>query len=461
MKLISGWIFSGLSTLSGIILLPLVLSKFTTAEINVWFLFFSILGLSEMIVFGFNVTFSRFVAYTYAGTHYLDFQNIKDNNKSHELTDKIKQLSEIYSINRIIFITLSFAYIVVILLIGYFGLKKPINFLENPNSGWIAWYVLVGGNFVRIFSYTYPIFIQGMDKMDKYYNILSFQKIIYISFGFLILFFFPSLIRLSISLGLSLIISAIVFYFYFNRYRNKIRFVGYNKKLFSIIWDSAWKTGIAKIIAPIAQYLSGIIFAQVSIPALSSSYLLTQRVFNMLRQFSDVTFNTFLPQIAMLRSKNMIEKLRIIIFKVSAVSYGIIVFGYLFIIFFVSNILNFINSNATLAPPIILILFSFAYLLSRLGGFQLNLANQANKVIEHKAVLIYSILYFGFIFVFINNMKMWIFPAAMIIAHACTYFFTFKYSYKLYDTTFFKAEKFAFLPSFVLLIIINIFVILW
>lgn len=458
MKLISAWIYSGLSVISGFILLPLILSRFTTAEINVWFLFFSIVGLSEMVVFGFNVTFTRFISYTYAGTHYLDFLNIKDNKNSHILTDKNFQLSEIYTINRHVFLIISVLYIFILFIIGHFGLKKPISYLDNPSSGWIAWYILIVAHFIRIMCYTFPIFLQGMNKMSLFYNIHSVQKLLYIAVGILVMIYSPSLINMSITMSVSIALSALLFYIFFKKFSEGIKKIQYNKKMFSILWDSVWKSGIPKIIAPIVLYFSGILFAQVANPSLSSSYLLTQRIFNILQSFSDATFNTYLPQFARLRSQYKIEKVNSQISKVTAISYAIMVFGYLIVILFGSQLLALINSNTELAPSIILVLFSFAYLLSRLGGFQLNLANQANNVIEHKAVTIYSIFYFSFIFLFIKNLQMWVFPTAMIIAQIIAFEYTRRYSYKLYNTTFFKAEKYSFIPMVSILTIINIIV---
>ncbi len=456
-KLVSAWTYSSLSVISGFILLPLILNKFSTAEINVWFLFSSIVGLSEMVVFGFNVTFSRFISYTYAGTHYLDFQGIKNNVKNNVLIDNTKQLSELYTLNRLVFLIISIVYIFILFIVGYFGLKKPISYLDNPSSGWIAWYILIGAHFIRILCYTYPVFLQGMNKMDKYYNIHSFQKTIYILAGFIVMYFYPSLINMTLIMGMSIVLSTVMFSLYFNKYREGIKLVRFNKKMFLILWDSVWKSGIPKITAPITLYFSGILFAQVANPALSSSYLFTQRIFNVLQSFSDTTFNTYLPQFARLRSQNIIKEVNKLISKITAISYGIIVIGYLCVILAGAKFLEIINSNTDLASPLILLLFSFAYLLSRLGGFQLNLANQANNIIEHKAVAIYSVFYFGIIFIFIKNLQMWVFPLAMIIAQVITFQYTAKYSYKLYDTSFIKAERYSFIPAMLLLIIINLF----
>jgi O-antigen/teichoic acid export membrane protein len=457
MKLFSAWFYSALNLISGLVILPLVLNNFNVEQINVWFLFFTVVSLSELVVFGFNITFSRFVSYTIAGIPFKKFQTIKDNSLTDETINVNHQLSQILTINTLIFILIACLYLVVILLVGHFALSKPISFLETPSNGWTAWYILVFGNFFRIITYVFPIFLQGMNKMSIYFNVQSAQKVTYLVVAFYVFYFSPSLINLSLAMTLAILVSSLLFAYYFFKYKGAIIFLKFNKFLFYVIWDSAWKSGITKIMAPIIQHISGVIFAQAASPVLSASYLLTLRVFNLLQQFSDITFDTFIPQIAMLRSQNKFDQLSKLIFKVCTLCYTIFVFGYLMFILFGSYLLDLIGSSTNFASPLVITLFSFAYYFNRLGGFQLNLSNQANNVIEHKALLIYSILYFGCLFIFIDDLNMWIFPFALIIAQLGTYIFTLPRSYKSYNTTFFQAEKFSFIPILIILIVINLF----
>jgi len=457
LKLFSAWFYSALNIISGLVVLPLVLKNFDVEQVNVWFLFFTIVSLSELVVFGFNVTFSRFVSYTIAGVPFNKFQTIRDNSVANETINVNLQLSQIFTISTLLFLCLACLYLVVILLVGYFALAKPISFLETPSNGWVAWYVLVFGNFFRIITYVFPIFLQGMNKMTIYYNVQSAQKATYLVVALYVFYFAPSLINLSLAMAIAIIFSSLLFSYYFVKFKGEITFSRFNKTLFYVIWDSAWKSGITKIMAPIIQHISGVIFAQTSLPALSASYLLTLRVFNLLQQFSDVTFDTFIPQIAMLRSRNRFDQLSKLIFRVCALCYAVYVCGYLVFILFGSYALDLIGSSSNFAAPHVIALFSFAYYFNRLGGFQLNLSNQANDVIEHKALLIYSILYFGCLFIFIDDLDMWIFPFALILAQVGTYFFTLPRSYKSYNTNFLQAEKFSFIPMLIMLMVINFF----
>ena len=72
---------------------------------------------------------------------------------------------------------------------------------------------------------------------------------------------------------------------------------------------------------------------------------------------------------------------------------------------FGNYILSFLDSKSFLPGILTIGLFSFSTLITRNSGFQLNLANQANKVIEHISTLYHSIFYFGTILIFIKTLK--------------------------------------------------------
>lgn len=457
MKLISAWVFAGINVISGLILLPFILSSFSAEEINVWFLFFSVIGISEMVTIGFNATFTRFISYTYVGVDYKQFGQISNSKTTPSEIDIYKQLSELYTINVLVFISLGILYILLVQAIGYYALKTPISYLLNQKSAWVAWNIMVVSNMIRVMSYTYPIYIQGMNKMHVYYNLQSINKIVYIGLAIIVLLIYPSILLLTISASIATLITIMQYYLYFKKYsRKRIKITSLNKDLFVVIWESAWKSGVTKIIAPIISHVNGLIFAQIASPQLSSSYLITERVFRILQNVTMLTFNVYIPTISRLRSKFEITKVNALISKAGLLGYGIFVIGYVVFIAMGESLIVTIRSSVEFASPQIIILFSFAYLLSRIGGFQLNLANQANRIIEHKAIIIYAVVYFGLLLIYMDNIDMWIFPFAMIVAQIASFIYTAKISYSLYNTNIIAAEKFAFLPPAIILSAINI-----
>src|SRR6516225_5411420 len=61
------WLFNFFRLASGLILLPLVLRKFTTADLGMYYVLLSLSALVPLVDFGFGPTIGRFVGYAMAG----------------------------------------------------------------------------------------------------------------------------------------------------------------------------------------------------------------------------------------------------------------------------------------------------------------------------------------------------------------------------------------------------------
>src|SRR5579872_6162324 len=60
-------LFNALRLASGLILLPLVLRKFTTSDLGMYYVLLSLSALVPLVDFGFGPTIGRFVSYATAG----------------------------------------------------------------------------------------------------------------------------------------------------------------------------------------------------------------------------------------------------------------------------------------------------------------------------------------------------------------------------------------------------------
>src|ERR1041384_5062020 len=61
------WLFNFFRLASGLILLPLVLKKFTTADLGMYYVLLSLSALVPLVDFGFGPTIGRFVGYAMGG----------------------------------------------------------------------------------------------------------------------------------------------------------------------------------------------------------------------------------------------------------------------------------------------------------------------------------------------------------------------------------------------------------
>ena len=76
-SILNSWFSQVVILLSSLIAIPIVITTLDVEEINVWFLFATVLAMSQGVLFGFNGTFTRFIAYSYAGVKIEEFRNQK------------------------------------------------------------------------------------------------------------------------------------------------------------------------------------------------------------------------------------------------------------------------------------------------------------------------------------------------------------------------------------------------
>jgi hypothetical protein len=61
------WIFSFTRLASGLLLLPLVLHKLSTADLGMYYVLLSLAAMSQLVDFGFGSAIGRFITYAMAG----------------------------------------------------------------------------------------------------------------------------------------------------------------------------------------------------------------------------------------------------------------------------------------------------------------------------------------------------------------------------------------------------------
>jgi len=457
--ILTGWIFNGTKLLQTVIILPFILTQFTPEEINVWFLFFTIISISEIIVFGLNTTFVRFIAYTVSGIHFSSFDKIKDKVKCTVEFNRNHQLDEILKILFIFFTAIALFYGSVLYIGGHYVLEKPISFISSPSVVWDAWFILLLANPIRICLYPFSILLQGFNKMHLCYIISTFSSMIRIIAGVILMTLQPNLLYLVILFSCVMIFNELGFIIAVLRIKSniyRIFDVQINYEIIRHIWKKAWRSGLTKIFAPIVVHASGLIFAQISTPHMSSSYLLTQRLFNVVDSFASTSVNAKLPLIAKYRGLAKLEEVKRVIKQTTLISYASIVLGSSIIFLFGEQLLLYIKSNTTMPSISVLVLFAFAILITRNGGIQNALTNQANEVYEHKALMFFLPIYFGILLIFYNELDMWVFPFALLFAGLITnIFYIYPRSYPLYNTSFWITERYVFLPMLLLMAIIS------
>lgn len=459
-SILNSWFSNVVILVSSLIAIPIVITNLDVQEINIWFLFASVVAMSQSILFGFNGTFARFISYSFSGVKIKEYQVIKHkNNINFNETFCVLELSRIFYLMRNIYFFLSICFLFVLIIIGYFVLRHPVNLLTYPNEGWTSWMIIVASTTYTLSFGYYQVFLEGINKVALVQRTIGLVNLIGLPFILGILYFYPTLIAIVFIYQLiSLITTTCIIYFAIlerkklgiKSSKNKI-----DKELFAIVWESAWKSGITTILANIVKHISAVLVAQLFSPAISASFLFTKRLFDVIERFTMTTFQARIPIIAKLRGQGDFKKLIPFLRQTQIMSFSVFLVGYSILLFFGESVLEIINSNVELVNFNLIILFSFATFLSRWGAMNMLISNQANHVVEHYNALIGSSVFFIVIYFLYGSLGINVFPVAQILSFIAVIFLFIKNVYPSIQETFYNYEKRLMLPMLGVLILIN------
>lgn len=418
----------------------------------------SIVAISQGVLFGFNTTFLRFISYSYSGVNISEFQNIKEKKSvNFNGSINIKEFSKIFSLMKYTYVWITIIYIIFILITGYFILRKPISFLENPNDGWFSFLVVVFCSSITIFLGFYQIFLEGLNKValvQRAFSVINFFGIFFI---LIVLFYFPSLILIVLVYQIITVFANLIIFLLARKEIKKMNlpFIKYSKQLFLIVWDSAWKGGITAILATTLKHVSVIFVSNFFIPSISATFLFTKRLFDIIEKFTMTPYQARIPEIAKYRSRGDLKSLIPFLKQTQFYCFIIFLLGYVSLISIGDYVLPLISSNVDLGDVTLIVLFSFASFFNRWSGITLSISNQANLILEHLNSYIIFFVYFILLFLLYEILGIYSFPIAQLVSVIIAAFFIFKKIYLTLNTNFYEFEKLNILLYFLILVIIN------
>jgi len=463
-SILNSWMSNIIVIISMLIAIPVVITKLSIEAVNVWFLFATIVSLTQGIVLGFSSTFSRFISYVYAGVSLNEVHTLKDKKELIHGDINLLELEKILNVIKPLYLILSILFVFLLSIMGYYFLDKPISMMENSSEGWSAWYIVLISSGIILYLNFYQVFLDGINKIALVQRIISIVNLFGLFVILLVLIFIPSLFSITLIYQLiSMITFLTIAYFSSKNIKNlnlNIHILSFDKDIFLLIWATAKKSLYTTILANIVKHISSIIVAQLLSPAQSASFQFTKRIFDVIERFTITTFQAKLPVFARLRGRGDISSFTQLLLKTQYITYFIFLLGYMSFLFFGNYIVNFIGSKVELYNELI-VLFGFSVLITRWVGMNLAVSNQANSVIEHFVITLSSIIYFVLIYLFIDTLDFYIFPIAQLIAMLLISPIIIKKVYPTYNTNFFSYEYKIFIPLILIMIIISYFGLLY
>ncbi len=451
-------------SLSLIVVLPLVLNSLSTAEIALWYLFSTVIGLQQLADVGFSPTFSRVIAYGMGGLNIFDIKDLRNFKKTPSLAEaNWETIEKIYSTMRVIYLRLAFISFVLLATIGTWAMLRPISKIPEPSFGWTSWGVILFTSSFNLFGNTYNSYIQGLNQialLRRWETLTSLGAIV------------TSLIVLLAGGGLLGLVIANQSWLIFNILRNywlcsKIesgRFQHFTGQkidpvVFEAVWPSAWRSGLGVFMSYGLVQLSGIIYAQFGTASGVASYLLALRLMQMISQFSQAPFYSKLPLLAKLRSEGNLEQQINVAKRGMAFSYWTYIAEFILLGLFGNSLLTLIGSNAEFVSPSLWGIMGLSMFAERYGAMHIQLYSTTNHIIWHIANGVSGIIYLVVSLALFNRIGVYAFPLGTLAGYLGFYcWYSAMHSYKAFGLKFWDFEKRLMLPPF---LIVFLFILLW
>lgn len=331
------------SRLSNLIILPLVLDKLNTNELNIYFVLMSLNAFVILLDFGFNSNISRSMTLAISGV-----KNLKKTGYSiaESKTPNIALFNDIYKLSKIVYFIIGCFGSLLLMALGSFYFSDLILKVPNGTNIWNLNIVVV--TITIYFNYLLPA-LKGLGLFKEINKIQIFSRLIYLLIALILLYLNYGLL----SIVVSNLISQIIFRFLGYRIIKRTSIINNIKtssarliNVFQRISYNTWRMGILVISG---FTLSRGIFL-LSTKFLSSSeinqYGILVTIGSILIAISNVLLNPMFPQITQNLSINKTKIAVKTFFKYHYRGLKYAILTSLFILIFLNPILEILYDDS-------------------------------------------------------------------------------------------------------------------
>ena len=434
------------SSLSLLLVVPLILTRLHTADIALWYLFSTMIVLEGLVDIGFSPTFTRVLAYAIGGRTPHQLRDLPQQVVNTSGEPNWQTIAEICATMRVIYTRLTLAVVVALGTFGTWAVTRPIAQSQDATTAWMAWGVILLGSTVVLRGNTYSAYLQGMNQIAllRRWEALTGLGAALTSFSVLLLG--GGLLGLVIAHQSWMILSVLR-----NRWLCRAlddgRFRTFSSRtihadVMRAVWPSAWRSGLGVAMSHGLIQLSGVIYAQLGATDRVATYLLSLRFIDLVSRFSRAPFYSKLPLLARLHAQGNTETQVQLARRGMTLSHWSFVVGFIGLGLFAPPLLVFIRSNATFADPMLWTLLGAGILVERYGAMHIQLYSTTNHIIWHIANGVSGVIYVLVSLLLYRRLGVYAFPLGILVAYLGFYsWYAAKHSYQRFNLRFWSFER--------------------
>lgn len=350
---------------SGLILLPLIVTRLSGAEVGIWYIFITLQGLVALADFGFQPTFARAFSSAYAGATRI----MRSGHAATEDDANLPLVKELIRLCRRFYAGLSIAVIVMLLLIGVFYMPALVR-EENLSIEvvQIAWTILSIGTALTIYFAWNTGFLFGAGRVSTTYWAQIASRAGFVVIGGVALISDWGLLGLAIGNLASVIAARIILHWKMLPLLRDLRGVEAvsaleGRALFSALWPNSARMGLVALGAFLVTRINVLIASTFFSLEIAAAYAITLQLIMAVNSVAQLPITVAVPQMVRLRVKAQKDALRSMWVARQSALLVIFFIGLLCVAFLAQPLLEFVGSNVGLLPTPLVLLMGLVLLL--------------------------------------------------------------------------------------------------
>lgn len=346
---------------SGAILIPVAIANLSAEQMGLWYVFFGLAGLAQLLEFGLQPTVSRLSSYVYSGVDSLTAQGLPEQSNGH-LNENL--LLNFIHASKVVYRYVASGALFVLFILGTTYLYS---LGANDKTIFIAWPIFAISSVIGFYFSYFNGLLQGRGQQTEVNKALAKSKLLLILIAIPMLLCGFGLLSLSISTFISVIYNRYLMYRVFyepERKETSLLQVGVSTEdLSKLLILSSWRLGTAHLgtflIFKVNLFMVSSFFGL----KVAASYGLSLQLVNIISSVSSMYFNLNIPRINSLqaiRNKIGIHKVFYKSLTISLIVFVVLSIG---LIFVGKPIINNISEETSLVVTQILILMLLIQLL--------------------------------------------------------------------------------------------------
>jgi hypothetical protein len=417
------WASFATRSLTFVIVLPLLLRRFSSEELTVWYLFATLASLQMLAELGFGSTFVRVIAYAMSGAESLPAAMA--GNGTNRGGANLELLGRIIGTMRTIYRRLTWLLVILLGLGGSWALLRPLAALPEPSSGWIAW-ALVYANTLLVFQGNFfSTWLQGTNQIALLRRWETFTSLGSIFTSFLLLKLGAGLLPLVAATqawaALGVARNAWLAFQVLGGQLKTFRQSRYCPDVFAAVWPSAWRAGIGVAMSQGVTQCSGLIYAQLGQSQSVASYLLALRLQVILASMANAPFASKLPLLSRWWAEGAKDRIVAAARRAMSLTLWAVVLPLVGLGVLGPLLLKSIGSRTPFPDPWVWWLLGAATFAERYGAMHLQLYSLSNRIVWHVANGVAGALAIGTAAALFSQLGVVALPMGMLLGNLLFY----------------------------------------